>query len=179
MIRAKEFLALVKKAQQALKSGVSRKAFEFDHRKDIIGKALAGKAYDAARAIQLATDPGAYRAQLRPGKVVKDVVTSPTSREGQCHVLKAGLGATLYVGSDRYPYTLVGWTANGEIIYLTADKYTRTDKNGFSESQTYTCETNPEAPPEKAVWSRTQKRYRIGGTGIYLGERKAYLDPGF
>jgi hypothetical protein len=179
MIRGKEFLALVKKAQQYLKSGVSRKVFEYDHRNDIIGKALAGKAYDAAKAIQLATEPKAYRMQLRPGKTLPVRIYSPADRNNLTHLLYYGLGATLSVGSDRYPYTLVGWTANGEIIYLTADEYTRTDKNGQSESQTYTYKTNPDAPPEKAVWSRTQKRYRVGGTGIYLGERKAYLDPGF
>ena len=178
MHRAKEYLALVKKAQQALKSGLDRKAFEFDHSKDPIDKTFAGKAYDAARAIQLATDPGAYRSQLKPGKTLPPTVQSPANSEGKQVTLQRGLGATLYVGSDRYAYTLVGWTANGEIIYVTADKATRTDKNGQSESQEYSYESQ-DTVPEKAVWSRQQKRYRLNGMGLYLGERRAYLDPGF
>lgn len=178
MNRAKEFLALVKKAQQALKSGLDRRAFEFDQSKDPINSTFAGKAYDAARAIQLASDPGAYRAQLKPGKTLPDAVHSPADSEGKQVTLQKGLGATLCVGSDRYAYTLVGWTANGEIVYVTADKATRIDKNGQSESQEYSHESQ-DVVPEKAVWSRQQKRYRLNGMNLYLGVRRAYSDPGF
>jgi hypothetical protein len=174
--RDRETKLLIEQAQAAVKAGQSRVTFVGLGTDNRTG---AGKAYDIAKAMQLASDPGAFRTQLRPGKTVEEVIMSPANSEGKRTTLKQGLGATLCAGSDRYAYTLVGWTANGEIIYVTKDKATRTDKNGQSEDQTYSYETQKEALPEKAVWSRQQKRYRLSGMGLYLGVRKEYSDPGF
>ncbi len=94
--------------------------------------------------------------------------------------LVIGLGVTLGVGSDCYPYTLVDFNAKGTVISVSADKYKRTDSNGLSESQEYEYTTDPNAPVEKLRWSNKFKCYRTaGGSRYHVGHRRAYQNPSF
>ena len=94
-----------------------------------------------------------------------------------------GMGATEYVGSDRYPNTIVKVITPKKII-VQRDNFTRTDKNGLSESQEYVYSRNGEAY-FVTVSLRKNGRWVVegqkakGGIGFEIGYRRAYLDPSF
>lgn len=93
---------------------------------------------------------------------------------------KEGDGATIQVGSDRYPYTIIGIYRNGRNIVLQMDKYTRTDNNGMSESQTYSFERDKDGEIQTATL-RKDGSYRLMGSKIpvWIGSRYAYYDYSF
>jgi len=94
-----------------------------------------------------------------------------------------GMGATLYVGSDRYPYFISKVISPKEIEVKRAN-FRRTDKNGFSESQTYEITPNEAASPETFT-QRKNGRWIAKGTGLrsgstlLIGRADAYQDPSF
>lgn len=94
-----------------------------------------------------------------------------------------GQGCTYHIGSDRYPYTLVEILTSNRVV-LQRDNYTRTDKNGISENQTYSFEPDPLAI-RIVVSRRKDGRWRrqgekSGGSGFFtLKGRNAYSDPSF
>lgn len=91
-----------------------------------------------------------------------------------------GMGATIRIGSDSYPATIIQVTRNGRRIVLQEDNATRTDNNGLSELQEYTYETNSNGTTHIATL-RKDGRYRLTGGQIpvSLGNRRKYLDPSF
>lgn len=95
---------------------------------------------------------------------------------------EVGMGCTQGVGSDRYPYTICE-VVNEKKIYVQADDYKRTDKNGQSESQTYEYTPNPEAQKilvtlrKNGRWVR--KGETLNGSAFYIGQRRAYQDPSY
>ena len=97
---------------------------------------------------------------------------------------KVGMGATLAIGSDCYPFTICTVGKYGtKYIEVQRDNYKRTDKNGLSEMQTY--EYTPDPIAEKYRYTlRKNGRYVRKGLpmkygGIYIGSRRAYFDPSF
>ena len=93
---------------------------------------------------------------------------------------EVGMGATLVIGSDRYPATVIQVTQNGKRVVIQEDDAVRTDKNGLSESQTYEFTANPNGTIH-IVTLRKDGRYRVTGgqTPVHLGSRDKYLDPSF
>jgi hypothetical protein len=95
---------------------------------------------------------------------------------------KVGDGATKGVGSDRYPYTIVEILSPKRVV-LQPDDYYRTDKNGFSEMQTYEFTPNPEAYRIIVTLRKNGRWYQLGqtmgGSRFSLGHRDAYQDPSF
>lgn len=95
---------------------------------------------------------------------------------------EVGMGATEGVGSDRYPFTIIEVRSPTTIV-VQRDNFTRTDKNGFSESQTYEYSPCPEATKvvvtkrKSGRWVRRGQKGHYGGFGI--GHREAYQDPSF
>ncbi len=91
-----------------------------------------------------------------------------------------GMGATIQVGSDRYPGTVIQVTQNGRRVVIQEDDATRTDNNGMSESQEYTYQTNPNGRLYIATL-RKDGRYRLMGekTPVYIGKRNKYYDFSF
>ena len=100
-----------------------------------------------------------------------------------------GMGATLVMWTDRHPYTIVGLehfktgSRAGEVkaLFATRDKATRTDDHGMSDAQSYTYETDPDAPRERFVlckdgWFRQND---AGGTRLAIGHRRKYHDYSF
>lgn len=104
-----------------------------------------------------------------------------------------GMGATMCVGSDRYPFTVMQTEEiKGKMhVVLQADSYKRIDKNGLSEDQDWAYETNPNGRmvvlrqtekaweeiiknPQTGRWKKTK-----GSAHYYLGQREAYQDPCF
>ena len=96
---------------------------------------------------------------------------------------EVGMGATYYVGSDRYPFTIVE-VVNEKTLVIQADEFKRIDKNGFSESQEYTYSPNPEARKIVITKRKTGRWVEKGqssdcGSGYGIGHRRAYQDPSF
>jgi len=102
---------------------------------------------------------------------------------------EVGMGATLYVGSDCYPYTIVEVqrnriTSKAQILTMRRDRATRTDANGLSESQDYEYERD-DSGSVAIVRRRKDGSWRVErsrgvGTGyVTIGTRRMYRDPSF
>lgn len=91
-----------------------------------------------------------------------------------------GMGATIHVGSDSYPATVIQVTRNGKRVVIQEDIATRIDNNGLSESQEYTYMPNPQGEIH-IVTLRKDGRYRETGgkTPVSIGYRRKYYDPSF
>jgi hypothetical protein len=101
---------------------------------------------------------------------------STTSKEE----ITVGMGATIQIGSDSYPATVIQVTQNGKRIVLQEDTATRVDTNGMSESQDYTYQADPQGAIQIATL-RKDGRYRLTGgkTPVSLGFRRKYYDYSF
>jgi len=91
-----------------------------------------------------------------------------------------GMGATIQIGSDAYPATVIQVTNNGKRVVVQEDTATRVDNNGMSESQQYTYEPNLQGTIHIATL-RKDGRWRLTGgkTPISLGFRRKYYDYSF
>jgi hypothetical protein len=91
-----------------------------------------------------------------------------------------GMGATMGVGSHRYPYTIVEVNKTGKTIVLQADNYELVEGDAYgSEHQVYRFFPNPDA--EKIV-ARLRKDGSYGqglNFRFHIGHRSAYRDPHF
>jgi len=107
-------------------------------------------------------------------------------------VPQVGDGVTFYSWTDRHAGTVVATYIDKHcIIEIKHDKATRTDKNGMSESQTYTYETNFEGRScfykwdvKKSQWVGVEKnekgRWILNrAQTISIGSRMAYHDFSF
>ena len=86
-----------------------------------------------------------------------------------------GMGATECCYSDRHAYTIIKITPC--TISVQRDIATRTDKNGMSESQSYSYEPDPKG--RVIVLRKTKRGWRYKGTGFRIGERDEYYDYSF
>jgi len=102
---------------------------------------------------------------------------------------EVGMGATLIVGSDNYPYTItevVRDRISGRVGLFTMreDVARRIDQNGLSESQEYEYESD-EQGNVSIVRRRKDGSWRVershgNGTGyVHVGSRRKYRDPSF
>jgi hypothetical protein len=86
-----------------------------------------------------------------------------------------GEGATIAIGSDRYPATVIKVTPCR--VTVQRDSFIRTDNNGFSESQEYEYSACPDG--EVTVFYKTPRGFQNGCYRLSLGGRRAYMDPSF
>ena len=91
-----------------------------------------------------------------------------------------GAGATIYYHSDCSPATVISILQNGKKIIIQEDKYTRLDKNGWSELQQYSYERDSGGTTHVATL-RSDGKYRItkSQTVVAIGIRRRYWDPSF
>lgn len=104
---------------------------------------------------------------------------------------KIGMGATFLHWTDRSAGTIVRVFSIGNdlAIEVQGDHAKRTDKNGFSEMQTYEYTRNLEAPIttwrfkdnrwQKMIKNPDTGRWNKGDGGLYIGSRDTYWDPCF
>ena len=87
---------------------------------------------------------------------------------------QVGMGATILMWTDRHAATIVKVTKTQ--VHVQRDLAKRTDKNGMSESQTYTYEPDPTAYVE--IFRKTKAGYRAtgGGSALRIGDRQEYHD---
>lgn len=95
-----------------------------------------------------------------------------------------GTPVTMSYWSDSDPGTIIEVSANGKRIVVQADKATRVDTNGMSDSQTYEYE----ADPNGAIVTFSQRKngrwylvgQEIGSTPVcHIGSRRKYYDFSF
>lgn len=91
-----------------------------------------------------------------------------------------GEGATVRVGSDCYPYTIIDVSESGKTIYLKEDRVERTDNNGMSECQEYNYFRNPEGAEVKAT-KRKNGSWKLTGSNslVTIGIRRKFYDFSF
>lgn len=94
-----------------------------------------------------------------------------------------GMGATHIGWTDRHPYTIVAVISPKEIV-VQEDNYTRTGKNGMSESQAYEFIPNPEAEKIPVTLRKNGKWIQSGqsmknGRKFVIGYRDKYHDYSF
>lgn len=92
---------------------------------------------------------------------------------------KIGDGATIQVGSDRYPATVIAVSPTASVITIQMDSYKRTDSNGMSEQQTYEYERNEQGGIRKCHWQPKRGMWVQGIAPVGFGFRNAYQDPSF
>ena len=99
-------------------------------------------------------------------------------------ILAKGMGATVSIGSDCYPYTIVEVSPDYKTIKIQADTATPAEGYEYFGNQVFNFTPNPEAPIE--VWTlRNHGRYARKGTKkgsgfcLSIGSRRKYSDPSF
>lgn len=93
---------------------------------------------------------------------------------------KVGDPATIVMYTDRHAATVIAVSKSGKTITIQHDLATRTDKNGWSENQTYEYQRNVQGRTEVARLGKYG--WRIGGrngTKVLIGIREEYWDPSF
>lgn len=105
------------------------------------------------------------------------------------YVPQVGDAATYTVWTDSHACTVVAVERNGKIAVLQRDNATRLDKNGFSESQDYSYERNPEGATYRVsrrvtkdgrvVWKTVGQETTCQGGFASFGVRREYWDPCF
>lgn len=114
------------------------------------------------------------RAEIGAG-MISEIIALAKAAQGP----QVGDGATRYSGSDRYAYTVVSVSKSGKRINVQADKATRTDGNGISESQQYEFTSDPSAAIVTLVRRKDGSWYN-GNVGRFsVGTRSAYYDYSF
>ena len=94
---------------------------------------------------------------------------------------KVGDLATMAVGSDRYPYTVIAVSLHKHVVTLQSRAYHRLDDRGaFTEDQEYETMENLDGSIEKATL-RKNGAYRImcGMCPVYFGHATVHRDPHF
>lgn len=89
-----------------------------------------------------------------------------------------GMGATLCVGSDRYPYTIVAVSKSGKSFTMQADNVTSVSGTFQQGNVVSKFEPNLNGPTVKVRFNHLG-RWVSGGTTIRIGGRDYYLDPHF
>ena len=104
-------------------------------------------------------------------------------------VPEVGMGATQFVGSDCYPYTVISIDRIDNqglpyIVTLRADHATRTDRNGLSEHQEYDYTPDEDgriitvSRRRNGQWREVYSRGARTGF-VAFGWRRRYRDPSF
>lgn len=86
-----------------------------------------------------------------------------------------GQPATIHIGSDCYPATVIKVTSRTVVVQ--EDSATRTDTRGISEQQDYRYERDLQGKTTRFYWMK--HGYRNGPYVLTLGERRMYRDPSF
>lgn len=125
------------------------------------------------------------KAGTQTGSLINHLMSYPSNVEPEL-----GMGATLLSWTDRTPATVIGWNPADGRLMVQEDKYTRVDKNGMSESQTYEYARDTTATIHyfkltgkgwrKTRFNEETNRWKlVDGAGICIGVRERYYDYSF
>ena len=95
-------------------------------------------------------------------------------------VVNVGDGATLSVGSDRYPATAIRVSPKGT-VWIQEDAAICTSGNAYnSEMQDWSYTPNPDGRIHRCSPSKKYPgRWTSGGIPVHIGSRSRYNDPSF
>jgi|CXWL01.1.fsa_nt_gi hypothetical protein len=93
--------------------------------------------------------------------------------------IQIGTRATKQVGSDRYPYEVIGMTASKKTLTLRELKPVHVSGNFRSGDAVYTFAQDPSGPIITARLSAKHKAFRTDSCFVYIGEANYYQDPNF
>lgn len=126
------------------------------------------------------------------GSVVNHIYSRSTLNQPKVEV---GMGATFLSWTDRNAGTIIEVIGDGisagTIIVVQQDQAIRTDKNGYSEDQTYEYSRDPNGYTQtfrlnkKGFWegitknSETGRWNKCSNGGVRIGTRESYRDPCF
>jgi hypothetical protein len=85
-----------------------------------------------------------------------------------------GMGATVYMWSDRFPATVTAISDSGKTITLTEDRVTKWENYYGTEFAPGTGSTWTARKTKNGTWKTLR-----AGEGVTLGRRSAYRDPSF
>jgi hypothetical protein len=97
---------------------------------------------------------------------------------------KVGDGATMAIGSDRYPGTVIEVSKSGHTVKVRSDNYKLVGGSALSEDQRYEFTPNPNGAVEVFTRRKNGRYVRKGesfrgGLRASFGHRDAYSDPHF
>ena len=91
-----------------------------------------------------------------------------------------GMGATIVIGTDCIPATIIYISLNKKKILLQEDKYSRLDSNGMDENQSYSYESDPDGTKYFAYLRKNNLYYLSRAKQkIILNYRRRYHDYSF
>jgi hypothetical protein len=99
-------------------------------------------------------------------------------------IVEVGMPATLSVGSDRYPATVIGVThfksgaRAGEVRTVTIQQDTATVSGGVWPDLEYEYSPNPDGRI-LLFFADSKGRFKTDGYRLALGHRRRYNDPHF
>ena len=85
--------------------------------------------------------------------------------------------ATICIGSDRYPATVVKVSPSGKTVRVREDHATRVDNRGYTEMQDWTFSPDPEG--REMTFRFTKRGWTQGCYRLVVGRRDRYNDPHF
>ena len=93
---------------------------------------------------------------------------------------KVGMGATMRLGSDCYPYTIIWVNDKKNQAAMQSDNFIMVKGSLESESQTYEYSTNTDSR-QVIISLRKNGSWRVAcsQTPVSIGNRRAYRDPSF
>lgn len=99
--------------------------------------------------------------------------------KGGWHRPVIGEGATMIVGSDRYPFTVTKVCASGKVFDMREDDYSVVSGDGsFQTGYPVLAYTrNDRGRPRRVRWSERRQRWLSIGSPVGLGHREYYRDP--
>lgn len=104
----------------------------------------------------------------------------PNDRVRVLRPLAVGLPATVMVGCDAYPATVVGWSKSGRVVQVTPARLLRV--GGRAEGRALAPMFDPNIEGERETFTRRKDgAYRAKGRRSLLsfGERRHVIDPSF
>lgn len=91
-----------------------------------------------------------------------------------------GMGATIVIGTDCRPATIIFISLNKKKILLQEDKCLRLDSNGMDENQSYSYESDPNGTKYFAYLHKNNLYYLSRAKQkIILNYRRRYYDYSF
>jgi hypothetical protein len=90
-----------------------------------------------------------------------------------------GTPATIVIGSDRYPATVIRTTSKGTVWVQEDDAVCESKNAHNSEMQFWTYQRNPNGRVLRCRPRKNRIPWTSGGTPVYMGFRNRYNDPCF
>lgn len=95
--------------------------------------------------------------------------------------IEIGVGATLCVGSDRYPYFVSGVTPSGKTVYAIQAEFKGAPGHNYYGDQKWEITPRPDGKPEAFTLRKNGRYVRKGdqSSTLHIGKAIAYQDPSF